>query len=266
MDRRLFVAWRWMLQPDRTLLNDAQWHAIEPHLPAQENSPGRKPAGGNRLFLEAILFLIRTGIPWRDLPKHFGHWNSIYKRLARWAENGILEAVFAILTGGKLDLSEASVDSTTVRAHQHAAGARKAEGDQAIGRSRGGPTTKIHAVAEAFGRLVHFLLTGGNVNDCTQGSKLLETVPAENVLGDKAYDTNEIVETVEGNGGNAVIPSKSNRKVIRPLDTERYKNRQKIERLFCWLKHFRRIATRYEKLSRRFANMILVVGIYLWAH
>ena len=93
--------------------------------------------------------------------------------------------------------------------------------------SRGGPTTKIHAVAEGVGRLVHFLLTGGNVNDCTQGPELLETVPAKNVLGDKAYDTNEIIAIVERNGGNAVIPSKSNRRVIRPLDTERYKNRNR---------------------------------------
>jgi transposase len=255
-----------MLQPDRTLLNDDHWHALEPHIPAKEKSPGRKASGGNRLFLEAVLFLIRTGIPWRDMPRHFGHWNSIYKRFARWAKNGVWEEVFAVLSGGNLDLSEVSLDSTTVRAHQHAAGARKAEGDQDIGRSRGGPTTKIHAVAEAAGRPVHFLLTGGNINDCTRGKALLETVPAQNVLCDKAYDTNDTIETIERNGGNAVIPSKTNRKVIRPLDTERYKNRNKIERLFCWLKHFRRLATRYEKLSRRFASLILVVAIYLWAH
>jgi len=199
------------------------------------------------------------------LPRHFGHWNSIYKRYARWSENGVWKKVFAILTGGNLDLSEVSVDSSSVRAHQHAAGARKTEGEQAIGRSRGGPTTKIHAVADALGRLVHFLLTAGNVNDCTPASELLETVPAENVLGDKAYDTDEIVKTIQTNGGNAVVPSKSNRKVIRPLDTERYKNRNKIERLFCRLKVFRGIATRYAKLTRRFANLILVVGIYLWA-
>jgi transposase len=252
------------MQPDRTLLNDEQWFKIALLLPANENSPGRKAIGGNRLFVEAILFLIRTGVPWRDLPKHFGHWNSIYKRYARWSENGVFRRVFATLTGGNLDLSEVSVDSSSVRAHQHSAGARKIEGEQAIGRSRGGPTTKIHAVADALGRLIHFLLTAGNVNDCTPASELLETIPADNVLGDKAYDTDEIVENIQQNGGNAVIPSKSNRKVIRPLDTERYKNRNKIERLFCRLKAFRGIATRYAKLTRRFANLILAVGIYLW--
>lgn len=228
-------------------------------------SPGRKSNGGNRLFLEVVLFVTRTGIPWRDIPRAYGHWNSIYKRFARWAEEGVWQKIFGILTEGKLDMSEASIDSTAVRAHQHAAGARKVEGDQAIGRSRGGPTTKIHAVVDGIGRLIHFLLTGGNAHDCTQAAKLLETVPAENVLGDKAYDTNEIIETIETNGGRAVIPSKSNRKVARPLDSGRYRNRNKIERLFCCLKHFRRIATRYEKLGKRFANLILVAAIYLWA-
>jgi transposase len=254
-----------MLQPDRTLINDEQWQALEPHLPARENTPGRKALGGNRLFLEALLFLIRTGLPWRDLPRHFGHWNSIYKRYARWAELGVWTKVFAILTGGKIDFSEVLGDSTAVRAHQHAAGARKVEGDQCIGRSRGGPTTKIHAAADAFGRLIHFLITGGNVNDCTQGPTLIESLPGEYFLFDKAYDTDAILQIIEEKGAIAVIPSKSNRKVQRSLDTERYKNRNKVERLFCWLKHFRRIATRYEKLARRFANLILVVGIYLWA-
>ncbi len=124
MDLRLFVAWHCMLQPDRTLLNDEQWQAIEPLIPANKTSPGRKPIGGNRLFLEAMLYLIRTSLPWRDLPRHFGNWNSIYKRYARWAEKGVWMTVFAVLTEGNLDLSEASLDSTSVRAHQHAAGAR----------------------------------------------------------------------------------------------------------------------------------------------
>lgn len=254
------------MQADRTLLSDCQWAKVAPHLPAEEKSPGRKPAGGNRLFLEAILFVVRTSVPWRDLPGHFGHWNSIYKRFARWAEKGVWETVFSALTVGNLDLREAALDSTYVRVHQHAIGARKTEGEQAIGRSRGGPTSKIHIVSDAVGRLIHFLLTGGNVHDCTEGPRLVEMVPAAHFLGDKAYDTNEMIEAIERNGGTAVIPSKSNRKIKRPLDTKRYKNRNKVERLICWFKRFRRIATRYEKLTRRFGNLILVVGIYLWAN
>ena len=124
MDLRLFVARRRMLQPDRPLLNDEQWQATEPLIPANKTSPGRKPIGGNRLFLEAMLYLIRTSLPRRDLPGHFGHWNSIYKRYARWAEKGVWKRVFVVLTEGKLDLNEAPLDITSVRAHQHVAGAR----------------------------------------------------------------------------------------------------------------------------------------------
>ena len=253
-----------MLQ-DRSLIDDNRWSRLEPHLPGRTGSRGRKPHGGNRLFLEAVLYLARTGLPWRDLPPTFGNWNSIYKRFARWAELGVWPTVFLVLSGGNLDLEQASIDSTIVRVHQHGRGARRVEGDQDIGQSRGGPTTKIHAVAENLGRLVHFLLSAGNVNDCTQARELIETVPAENFLGDKAYDTDDTIAVIESNGGCAVIPSKANRKVQRTLDQEVYRNRNRIERLFCWLKHFRRIATRYEKLSRRFGNLILAVGIYLWA-
>ena len=251
------------MQPDRTILSDDVWNTIEPHLPAR--SAGRKSLLGNRLFLEAVYFLIRTGVAWRDLPTRFGHWNSVYRRYARWAERGVWTSVFAVLSGGNLSIDEVDLDSTIIRVHQHATGARKSEGDQAIGSSRGGRTTKIHAVTEALERLVHFTLTGGNVNDCTQGKRLLESVPAANVQADKAYDSNEIIGIIEANGGVANIPSKSNRKVQRPLDTERYKRRNRIERFFCKLKHYRSIATRYAKLARRFAVFILMVGILHWA-
>jgi transposase len=253
------------MQPDRTMLSDQQWEKLELLLPANERAPGRKSTMGNRLFLEAVFFLIRLGCGWRDLPDRFGNWNSIYRRYARWGEKGVWTTIFAALSGGRLEISEVDLDSTIVRVHQHAAGARKSEGDQAIGSSRGGRTTKIHAVTESLERLVHFVLTGGNENDCTQGRRLLETVPAKSVGADKAYDTNEIIHTIEQNGGDAAIPSKSNRKVQRPLDSERYKRRNRIERFFCKLKHFRGIATRYAKLARRFAIFVLMVGILHWS-
>jgi transposase len=253
------------MQKNRAMLSDEQWEKIEPLLPANDQAPGRKPTLGNRLFLEALFFLIRAGIAWRDLPERFGNWNSIYKRYARWGEKGVWTSIFGQRSGGRLDLSEVDMDSTIVRVHQHATGARKSEGDQAIGCSRGGRTTKIHTVIEALERMIHFTLTGGNVNDCTQARRLLETVPAQSVAADKAYDTEETIQTIERNGGVAAIPSKSNRKIQRPLDRERYKRRNRIERFFCKLKHFRGIATRYAKLARRFAAFILMVGILHWS-
>jgi len=107
----------------RLFLKEHQWQRIESILPGKEGDPGRS-ASDNRRFIEAVLYIARTGIPWRDLPVEFGPWNSVYRRFCRWSDKGIWERVFAELAK-KGDLAETSIDSTAVRAHQHAAGARK---------------------------------------------------------------------------------------------------------------------------------------------
>jgi len=108
---------------ERIILKDYQWERIKHLLPGKSTDRGQT-AANNRLFIEAVLYVARTGIPWRDLPRPFGAWNSNYKRFARWCEKGIWEIVFAELSlGGNFE--DVSVDSTVVRAHQHAAGAQK---------------------------------------------------------------------------------------------------------------------------------------------
>lgn len=92
----------------------------------------------------------------------------------------------------------------------------------------------------------------------------MESIWAENVAGDKAYDTDGVLEMIVKSGANPVIPAKSNRKEPRNLDKELYRQRNRIERFFCRIKHFRRIATRYDKLARRFASFILMVSAYVW--
>lgn len=107
--------------------------------------------------------------------------------------------------------------------------------------------------------MVHFCLTGGNTNDCTQAAKLLATISPKAVLADKAYDSKEIADVIEAKGATVVIPSQSTRKTQRTIDAELYKARNKIERLFCKMKGFRRVATRYDKLDGRFAGFLLIV-------
>lgn len=104
----------------------------------------------------------------------------------------------------------------------------------------------------------------GQAHDCPQSERLLESIYAEFVLADKAFDSDGLISAIEAKGGCAVIPARSNRKKERSLDKERYKNRNRIERFFCRIKHFRRIATRYDKLARRFASFILLVSAYCW--
>lgn len=107
----------------RTLLNEHQWNRIKPLLPGKVGDPGRS-AISNRQFVEAILYVARTGLPWRDLPLEFGAWNSVYKRFSRWSQRGIWESIFAELSRDG-DFREVSIDSTVVRVHQHGAGAQK---------------------------------------------------------------------------------------------------------------------------------------------
>lgn len=107
----------------RRLLRSDQWRRIEQLLPGKVTDRGRT-AADNRLFVEAVLWIARTGAPWRDLPEEFGPWNSVYKRFSRWETNGTWHRVFEELAKDA-DFEELYLDSSIVRAHQHAAGAAK---------------------------------------------------------------------------------------------------------------------------------------------
>jgi transposase len=107
---------------DRSLLSDEQWERIAPLVPGKPGDPGRSGAD-NRLFLEAVLWMARTGAPWRDLPESFGKWNSVSKRFRRWALKGVFDRLFEALSGAP-DFEYALIDGTIVRVHQHGAGAR----------------------------------------------------------------------------------------------------------------------------------------------
>ncbi len=103
----------------------------------------------NRLFIEAVLWIARTGSPWRDLPQELGNWHTTYTRFHRWSKKGVWQKIMLEI-GENAALVKLMIDSTVVRAHQHAAGSKKA-GDQALGRSRGGLSTKVHVAVDAMG-------------------------------------------------------------------------------------------------------------------
>jgi transposase len=109
-------------------LTDAEWEAIAPHLPGKKGDPGRT-AEDNRKFVNAVRWLAKTGAPWRDLPERLGNWNSVFRRFSRWSANGVWQKVLEAL-GGDEDLKELLLDSTIVRAHQHAAGAKGGNSDR----------------------------------------------------------------------------------------------------------------------------------------
>ena len=102
------------------MLEDRVWERMAPHLPGKAGDPGRSGAD-NRLFVEAVLWLARTGAPWRDLPAIFGSWNSNFVRFSRWSKAGVWDRLFAVMAE-EPDFEYILIDSTIVRAHQHAAG------------------------------------------------------------------------------------------------------------------------------------------------
>jgi transposase len=117
-------------------LRDDQWERIKDLLPGREESVG-VTARDNRLFVEAVLYRYRAGIPWRDLPERFGAWKAIHTRWSRWATNGVWERVFMHLSADA-DNEYAMIDSTIVRAHQHSAGARKKRARKPSGEAKAG--------------------------------------------------------------------------------------------------------------------------------
>lgn len=144
-------------------LTDTQWERLQPLLPPQKPRTGR-PNLDHRRLLNGILWLLRTGAPWRDLPKRCGSWRTVASRFYRWRRAGIWRRLFEAVqqqadAAGQLDWAIHYVDGTIVRAHQHAAGSPKGAEAEALGRSQGGFSTKIHLRAAGDQQLMTFVLT-----------------------------------------------------------------------------------------------------------
>ncbi|HJU16656.1 MAG TPA: IS5 family transposase [Stellaceae bacterium] len=246
---------------DRSVLSDEQWARVAPLLPGKVGDPGRS-GEDNQRFLEAVLWIARTGAPWRDLPEAFGKWNSTFVRFRRWALAGVFERIFEALSGDP-DFEYAIIDGTIVRVHQHGTGAKGGTQTQAIGRSRGGLTTKIVALVDALGNLVRFVLLPGQRHDSVGVLPLIRDLDFAALLADKAFDIDWLRVELDQRGALAVIPPKSNRKHPITCDFDMYRWRHLVENFFCHLKAFRRIATRYDKTDASFSAMIHLAGSVL---
>jgi transposase len=136
---------------------------------------------------------------------------------------------------------------------------------QAIGRSKGGLSTKIHAMVAALGNPIAFLLTPGQAHDLEGADAFLPQMQADTLLADKAFDADQrVIEPLLAAGKKLVIPPKSNRKVQRTFDREMYKTRYLMENFFCKLKQYRAIATCYDKTARNFFAAIHLAAAIIW--
>lgn len=139
-----------------------------------------------------------------------------------------------------------------------------AQGTEALGRSKGGLTTKIHTAVDGLGNPLRVILTPGQASDYTRAEPLLQGLPAPYVIADKGYDSRKIVEAIEQSGAQAVIPPRSCVKDPRETDFALYAERDRIECFFNRLTHDRAVATRYSKRARNFARLIYLAASMLW--
>ena len=169
-------------------LTDNEWSAIKPMLP---NKPRGVPRVNDRRVLNGIFWVLRSGAPWRDLPDNFGPYTTCYNRFVRWRRAGVWAKIMSALAGAH-DAAVQMIDTSIVRVHQHGACITRNR-RQSMGRSRGGLTSKIHAVVDTNGLPVRLALTAGEAHDNRLAGKLLSRLKSGTMLlADRGYDADWI--------------------------------------------------------------------------
>jgi transposase len=211
------------------------------------NKPRGVPRVNDRRVLNGIFWVLRSGAPWRDLPNNFGPYTTCYNRFVhnrfvRWRRAGVWAKIMNALAGTH-DVAVQMIDTSIVRVHQHGSCLTRNR-RQSMGRSRGGLTSKIHALVDANGPPVRLAVTPGQVHDNRLAGKLLSRLRSGSMLlADRGCDAKWIRELAAAKGAWANIPPKSNRKDPIYFSPYLYRARNQVERFFNKIKHCRRVAT-----------------------
>jgi transposase len=217
-----------------------------------------------RIFLEGVYFIMRTGAQWRELPKYYGKFKTVHKRFISWAKKNIWNDML-LFFAKDADMESVMIDGTSIRSHACAAGYKKNSQDlQALGRSSGGFTTKIHALVDALGNPLKFILTPGQASEIHQAAKLIEGIKGANILGDKIFDCTHVLNQILSQECVPVIPCRSNRLLQRQVDYHLYKERHLIEFFFSKIKHFRRIFSRFDKMAIAYMAFLSFASSIIW--
>jgi transposase len=208
-------------------------------------------------------FGLRSGAPWRDLPENYGPYTTCYDRFVRWRRAGIWDQIMEALASGH-DAAVQTIDISIVRVLQH--GACIADNiHQPMGRSRGGLTSKSHAVVDTNGVPVHLALPPGEAHDNQLCSVFLSALlPQTMLLADRGYDADWIRELARQQGAWANISPKRNRRDPICFSPYLYRARNLVERSFNKIKQCRRVATRYDKLAANYSAFVKLASIRIW--
>ena len=238
-------------------LTETQWSRIK--FVFEEPRKVGRPSLNPRIVFNAIMWILKSGGRWRDLPARYGNWNSIYHKFRLWCSQGLFERLLQLINADADNSTLLEIDSTFCKVHQSACSALK---NQAVGSSRGGKNTKVHVLINERMQLLNVVLTGGNVHDSEAAVALFKGIKlkGKTILADKAYSCEHIRVFIAEHGAVACIPDKSNFRIKHDFDSELYKQRNIVERFFQRIKNYRHIATRYDKLALCFLNFVLLAS------
>ena len=242
-------------------LTDFESSVIEPLLPTDWRGKERVD---DRRVLNDIVWRLRTGAPWHDVPERYGPHTTCVNRFNRWRRRGIWARLLAAVSEA-YDGDIQMIDSSSIRVHQHAANTKKDAGSRCMGRSRGGLTTKacphggeIHALVDADGLPIALKIAEGQAHDGRSADDMLTTLEEGDILlADTAYDSDERRARNEARGAFANIKPMTRRKTTQVFSRYLYRSRNLVERFFNKLKRSRAIATRYDKRVDNLASVQL---------
>jgi transposase len=214
-------------------------------------------------MVEAIFYVLRTAIAWRDMPPCYGSWNSVYSRWRRWCALGLWQEILQLLSRHAVGRVR-FVDGSHIKLHQFGTNPAGGQSGQAIGRTKGGLNTKLCALVEGKGRLVAAVLAPGQTYEVEAAAPLVDTLKNVLLVGDKGFDSDGLRQKLLGQHCLASIPPRSGRCSPAWYHRGFYRQRHKVENFFQRIKMHKRISTRYEKLALTFLNFILVAAVFDW--
>lgn len=275
-------------------LSDAQYARLETLLPQprHDGNAGR-PWLPHHMVINGILWILRTGAPWRDMPERYGKWNTVYCRFNRWRRDGTWTRLYSSLLDerddqGQIDHGLWCIDGTIARAARCAGGARRRnrrrprmdEGldseveepqDHALGYSRGGFSTKIHLLCDSLGTVLGIHTTAGQRHESKAFEPTMQRVYLprrrgrprwpKRLAGDKGYSYPRIWRWLGRRRIGRVIPTRKGQSRDPNFDKDEYRKRNIIERVVGWSKECRRLLSRFEKLAINYVAFWIIASL-----